>query len=76
MMTPLKLSLIVYLVSLTLSILATTPLYASSHHHIQNQKSCKPPYSILYVYTFPTQSECVLLTHNGHVVNASGVPIK
>jgi hypothetical protein len=71
----LKLLLIIYLVyALILSIVATTPLHATSshlHHHV-----CKPPYSRLYVYTNPVIEECVLLMHEGKVVNASGATVK
>jgi hypothetical protein len=62
----LKLLFITYLVyALTLSVLAITPLHASSYQHHQ---TCKWPYSRLYVFTNPVQSECLELTHNGKVV--------
>jgi hypothetical protein len=72
-MTPLKLLVIVTGI-LVLSIVAATPLYASSHLH--HEQKCRPPYSVLYSYTFPVTKECLLLTHYGHIVNASGATIK
>jgi len=71
-MTPLKILVIASLLTL---LIATTPVVVyASHHHKSFQ--CRPPYSILYVYTFPETKECVLLMHSGKVVNASGAPIK
>ena len=61
---------------LTLLVAATPVVAYASHQHHHKSFQCKPPYSILYVYTFPETKECVLLTHYGKVVNATGVPIK
>jgi hypothetical protein len=51
---------------------------AASHHKhsVANAYKCTYPHTTLYVYTQPVQKECVLLMHNGHVVNAAGQPIK
>lgn len=65
-------------------LVAVTPsaVYAYSHHHKQianthsHSYKCIYPHITLYVYTFPVQKECVLLMHNGKVVNATGAPIK
>lgn len=49
-------------------VLLVTPSAASAimAHH---QEKCKPPYTILWVYTFPAQKTCVLLTHpNAHII--------
>jgi hypothetical protein len=59
--------IIIIIVSTT----TTTSVNASSHH-----RHCKPPYTTLYVYTFPVQKECVLLTHNHVPVNAQGEPFR
>ena len=41
-------------------------------HHQHHKSTCthKPPYTTLYVYTQPVQSICVILEHNGKVVQA------
>ena len=80
MISSLKLSLIAYIVyALILSVVAISPfsiVYATSHQH-QHTTKCKWPFSALYVYTNPVQGPlCMILTHNGKVVNATGVPIK
>ena len=48
----------------------------SHKHSIANNSSykCTYPHTTLYISTFPVQKECVLLMHNGHMVNAMGVP--
>lgn len=53
-------------------VIVTTPLSADaiSHHHGIHEIHCKPPYTRLYVYTYPVETECVLLMHNGKVVQA------
>lgn len=51
--------------------LLSSPLAVNAHHKSWN---CKYPYSTLYVYTFPESKECVLLTHNGKVVQAQDQP--
>ena len=58
----------------------------SSHHHkysmqqiadaYKSKNKCTYPHTVLYVYTQPIQKECVLLMHNGKVVNAEGRSVK
>jgi hypothetical protein len=63
--------LVVAMMVIIIVIVSTTQVNASSHH-----RHCKPPYTTLYVYTFPVQKECVLLTHNHVPVNAQGEPLR
>ena len=42
-------------------------------YHHEKHWNCKPPYTTLYVYTFPEQKICTILTHNGKVVQAQGI---
>jgi hypothetical protein len=78
MISSLKLSLIAYIVyALILSVVAITPFSIVYAHQHQHTTKCKWPFSALYVYPNPIQGPlCMILTHNGKVVNASGVPIK
>lgn len=70
-----KILLTIYLVgisiaivyTLTLSVVAITPFSSATSHHEISAK-CKWPFSKLYVFTEPVQSECVELTHNEKVV--------
>lgn len=63
-MTNLNIKLLsILLVVISLYCLTTT---AFAHQHYR----CKPPYTTLYVYTQPESKECVLLEHNGKVVQA------
>jgi hypothetical protein len=41
-----------------------------THHQLPQKYTCKAPYTTLYVYTFPETKECVILEHNGKVVQA------
>jgi|SRR5215469_4471571 len=41
-----------------------------------NAYKCTYPHTTLYVYMEPVQKECVLLMHNGHVINAEGAADK
>ena len=61
----------IFIASMQLQIQQT--VNASHHHH---PYKCAYPRTKLYVYTKPVQKECVLLMHNGHIVNATGAPIK
>jgi hypothetical protein len=71
-MTSLKRSLVVCIVILlSVTVVTTSAAHAVSHHqHHRSASACKPPYTTLYVYTFPGSKECVLLEHNGKVVQA------
>lgn len=54
-------------------LISSFTITANATHHQYHHKStytCKPPYTTLYVYTFPETKECVLLMHNGKVVQA------
>jgi hypothetical protein len=68
---------ILFLVLVIIILIPTLSFNAfASHHHkqIANIYKCTYPHTTLYVYTQPVQKECVILMHNGHVVNAAGVP--
>jgi hypothetical protein len=59
------------MISLTLSIVATTlevSVVYASHHLLQKEIHCKWPFSKLYIYTNPVQSECMVLRHAGKVM--------
>jgi hypothetical protein len=45
---------------------ATASGYTISAYGVHQEK-CKPPATRLYIYTFPVQSECVILKHSGNV---------
>jgi hypothetical protein len=41
--------------------------YTVNAHSVHKDVHCKPPYTTLYVYTYPVQKECVLLKHASNV---------
>jgi hypothetical protein len=55
---------------------STVSDHKDSMRQVANAHKCTYPHTTFYVYTEPIQKECVLLMHNGHVVNAEGRPIK
>jgi hypothetical protein len=75
---------ILFLILITVILVPTLGFNAfASHSHKHsaqtvNAHKCTYPHTTLYVYTESVQKECVLLMHNGHVVNADalGRPIK
>jgi hypothetical protein len=71
-MTMILLVVAMILVVIIFVIIVSTTLVNASPHH----RHCKPPYTTLYVYTFPVQKECILLTHNHVPVNAQGEPFR
>jgi hypothetical protein len=67
-------SLLLVIIAAIILMSISTQVNASSHHIT---KRCNPPYSVLYVFTFPESKECVLLTHAGKAVDAkTGAPFK
>jgi hypothetical protein len=74
-MTILKWATLVIVISFlaTSSITLVNAHKSSTHHEIQ----CKWPYSALRVYTMPTQKICIIMEHEGKIINAtSGAPFK
>ncbi len=52
-------------------IMVASATSAFGSHHLK----CLPPHTTLYVYTFPVQKVCTVLTHNGKSIDAkTGLP--